>query len=72
MKNVDTIMKAINLSNYDGVKSLEVSIEDLLCLRSEIEYLRRHNLELSKQTHILDTKLALKSLESPIKLDLYI
>jgi len=73
MKNrIDNLLKAINLANYDAVDNVEVSISDLIALKNHIELLREQNKALCKQIHILDSKLSLRVLERPIKLDRYI
>lgn len=68
---LNDLLKAINLANLDGVKQASVDIEDLLIMRETIlsqqEALRRAN----KNIHIVESKLALRMLDSPIRLKVY-
>ena len=53
MKQVDNILKAINLVHLDALLSVEISVSDLLFLRDEINTLRREaSLSSKKITHL--------------------
>jgi len=41
MKNVEVLLKAINLANYDNVKNIQIPLQDLMMLRAEIITLRK-------------------------------
>ena len=66
-----TLLKAINMADVEGVKTLSVDIQDLQLLRREIYILKSSNDNLKREVCILDAKLSLKALETPIKLDYY-
>jgi len=68
---VETILKAINMADYDEVKEISCSIEDLKALREHIISLEIMNKELKKQNVILDSKISLKILDRPVKLSVY-
>lgn len=66
-----TLLKAINIADMEGVKTLSVDIQDLRLLRREIYMLKSSNDNLKKEVHILDAKLSLKALDIPVKLNCY-
>lgn len=66
-----TLLKAINIADMEGVKTLSVDIQDLRLLRREIYMLKSSNDNLKKEVHILDAKLSLKALDAPVKLNCY-
>jgi 4-alpha-glucanotransferase len=72
MKDIDTILKAINLASYENVKSLEVQTEDLEILRAEIKALRSAN-KLLETRMVKFEKALTKGLVTigPAKLDTY-
>ena len=70
-KKLETIHKAIRLANLDGIKELNVSIDDLLRMLCEYELLVDRNKILSKEVAMLDAKLQLCKLEKPIRLGSY-
>ena len=68
---VDTILKAINMADMDGIKQVTVDISDLLVLRETINALRLRNANLRADLEIANAKVVLNGLETPIKLDYY-
>ena len=64
MKDIDTILKAINLAHLDAITSVEISISDLLTLRDEINSLRRDTILFSKRASHLECELLRVTLES--------
>lgn len=69
---LDNLLKAINLADYDGVKTVDVDMPDLLLMRSVILDQQRALEKAAKEIHILEAKVALKALDKPMRLDLYI
>lgn len=69
---LDNLLKAINLADYDGVKTVDVDMPDLLLMRSVILDQQRALEKAVKEIHILEAKVALKALDKPMRLDLYI
>ena len=65
------VVVAINMADYDNIKELSCSIDDLLLLRKHILEQEIRIKELSKQNAILDSKISLKILEKPVKLSVY-
>ena len=82
-KDVSVLIKAINLASYDDVKSLDVSIEDLMLLRhriledaNKIVRLNDLNREQLREIERLNNKVLSNVLNevinTPKKLDTYI
>lgn len=69
---LDNLLKAINLADYNGVKTVDVDIPDLLLMRSVILDQERALEKMTKEIHILEAKVALRALARPVRLDLYI
>lgn len=69
---IDNLLKAINLADYNGVKTVDVDMTDLLLMRSVILDQQRALEKVAKEIHILEAKVVLKSLDKPVRLDLYI
>ena len=69
---LNNLLQAINLASYDGVDSLEVSLNDLLLLRETILNQEERLKKEERDKHILNSKLALKDLERPLKLKTYL
>lgn len=63
-ERLESLLKGINLANFDGVKTLDVEIEDLMFLREVIKDYRKALAKANREIHILSAKLALKGLES--------
>jgi hypothetical protein len=72
MKELEKILKAINLANYDNLKTVEVNMSDLLLLKDTIESLQLQNKILKADVHIANAKAYLKVIESPVRLRLYV
>jgi hypothetical protein len=70
-KKVDNLLKAINLADYDNLKSVEISLDDLKLLRGHIITLEDLISSEQKRHVIAISKLQLELLEKPIKLDIY-
>jgi len=70
-KKVDNLPKAINLADYDNLKSVEISLDDLKPLRSHIISLEDLIKSEQKRHVIAISKLQLELLEKPIKLNIY-
>ena len=68
---LETLLKAINMADMEGVKTLSVDIQDLILLRDTIKILQLDKQDLKREVCILDAKLSLKALETPIKLNCY-
>lgn len=68
---LETLLKAINMADMEGVKTLSVDIQDLIRLRDTIKILQLDKQDLKREVSILDAKLSLKALETPIKLNCY-
>jgi hypothetical protein len=68
---IDDILKAVNLADYDGAKVLEVSIDDLKFLCNEIIDLRANNRRYKDNIKILEAKLYHSVINKPIKLETY-
>ncbi len=68
---VDNLLKAINLADYDGLKRLDVSMEDLKLLRSHIKLIEDTIKSEQKRHVVAISKLQLELIEKPIKLDIY-
>jgi hypothetical protein len=69
---LDNLLKAINLADYDGVKTVDVDMPDLLLMRSVILDQQRALEKAAKEIHILEAKVLIKVLDKPVRLDLYI
>mgnify|MGYP000462200937 CR=1 FL=1 len=69
---LDNLLKAINLADYDGVKTVDVDMPDLLLMRSVILDQQRALEKAAKEIHILEAKVLIKALDKPVRLDLYI
>lgn len=69
---LDNLLKAINLADYDGVKTVDVDMPDLLLMRSVILDQQRALEKVAKEIHILEAKVLIKALDKPVRLDLYI
>jgi len=79
IKEVDTLLKAINLADYDGVRILEVKIEDLLLLRGnilthqeEIKGLVKKATRLEAENNNLKAEILAIEVKSKPRLDKYI
>jgi len=79
VKEVDTLLKAINLADYDGVRILEVKIEDLLLLRGnilthqeEIKGLVKKTTRLETENSNLKAEILATEVKSKPRLDRYI
>ena len=71
MNKLDTLLKAINLANYDNLKTVEVSLEDLVLLRNTIIELQDQIKGLKKEEQTTRIKFALEQLDKPVKLSIY-
>jgi len=71
-KDVDILLAAINLADMDGLKKVEVSIKDLQVLRKAIQVHSDRVQGLILDNEVLRSKLALKGLDRPVRLDVYI
>lgn len=69
---LDNLLKAINLADYDGVKTVDVDMPDLLLMRSVILDQQKALEKAAKEIRILEAKVVLKALDKPVRLDLYI
>ena len=69
---LDNLLKAINLADYNGVKTVDVDMTDLLLMRSVILDQQRALEKVAKEIHILEAKVLIKALDKPVRLDLYI
>jgi len=69
---LDNLLKAINLADYNGVKTVDVDMPDLLLMRSVILDQQRALEKAAKEIHILEAKVLVKALDKPVRLDLYI
>ena len=82
MKNLDLLLKAIDLAAADGLKTVEITMYDLLMLKEHIQNLdyelgeiEKDNLILIEKIKMLNISLAkseLTHLDKPIKLDYYV
>ena len=68
---LDNLLKGINLADLDGIKEIEVSVEDLQLMRREILNGRELVQRLCRDINISDAKLGLCQLDRPIRLDTY-
>jgi len=81
MKNLDLLLKAIDLAAADGLKTVEITMYDLLMLKEHIQNLdyelgeiKNDNLLLRYKLRLANISLAkseLSHLKRPIKLDYY-
>lgn len=72
MKNkVDNLLKAINLADMDGLKTVQVDTEDLIVLRGHILEQNKQITRLAKDIVILEIKLNMTQVEKPINLRAY-
>lgn len=69
---LDNLLKAINLADYDGVKTVDADMPDLLLMRSVILDQQKALEKAAKEIRILEAKVLIKALEKRVKLDLYI
>ncbi len=69
---LDNLLKAINLADYDGVKTVDVDMPDLLLMRSVILDQQKALEKAAKEIRILEAKVLIKALDKPVRLDLYI
>ena len=69
---LDNLLKAINLADYNGVKIVDVDMQDLLLMRAVILDQQKALEKVAKEIHILEAKAVLKALDRPVRLDLYI
>ena len=69
---LDNLLKAINLADYDGVKTIDIGMPDLLLMRSVILDQQKALEKVAKEIRILEAKVVLKALDKPVRLDLYI
>ena len=70
---MDNLIKAVRLANLDGLKSIEISMKDLVSLVNKIQDDTRVK-RLEKEVNRLNISLAkseLKHLDRPISLDFY-
>lgn len=72
MRDINKILKAINLADYDGHRSLEVTMEDLLLLREEVLSLRANIVKNKVAVSTLEAKVELLKIDRAVKLDMYI
>ena len=63
---LDNLLKAINLADYDGVKTVDVDMPDLLLMRSVILDQQRALEKAAKEIHILEAKVLIKALDKPV------
>ena len=69
---LDNLLKAINLADYDGVKTVDIGMPDLFLMRSVILDQQKALEKAAKEIRILEAKVVLKALDKPVRLDLYI
>jgi len=68
---LNDILSAINLADFEGVKEVSVKITDLKELSNRIVLLEKQLNEQRKEVSILRSKISLKILNKPIRLDTY-
>jgi len=69
MHDIDNLLRAVNLAHLDGLKTVEISMEDLKTLQREIKVQEQAISVLKKDNHLLRVSLAqsqLKVLEKPL------
>ncbi len=74
MTEIDLLMKAINLADFDNIKEIEVTMKDLRVLTDHIRSQKLAIAVLQDKNNRLDMSLAqseLNSIEKPIKLSVY-
>ena len=71
MNEIETLLKAINLASYEGIKEVTVSVNDLLSLRGYILALNDDIARLKNDNNIINAKLCLRDLEKPTQLRMY-
>lgn len=68
---VETLLKAINMANMDGLKKVETDVSDLMLLRSVIRDQQAALQKQVKELHVLQARVNMKSMEKPVRLRMY-
>jgi len=64
MKDLEILLQAINLADYDNIKDIQISLQDLAILRAEIIALRKSVNHYKKQADKFEKALT-KSIVEP-------
>lgn len=73
MKNrLDNLLKGINLANFEGLKTVDVEIDDLVFLRSVIKDYQDAIIKAQREINTLSAKVVLKDMERPVSLRSFI
>ena len=64
MKDIQTIIKAINLANLDGITEVKISMRDLLLIRDTINNFNTVNHNQAKRIHQLESDILRLTLEN--------
>ncbi len=70
-EEIETLLKAINMANMDGLKKVEAEVSDLMLLRAVIKDQQVALQKLSRELHTLRSSVNLKSMEKPMRLRMY-
>ncbi|DAB29335.1 MAG TPA: hypothetical protein CFH84_10030 [Sulfurimonas sp. UBA12504] len=68
---VETLLKAINMADMDGLKKVEADVSDLMLLRSVIRDQHAALQKQVKELHVLQARVNMKSMEKPVRLRMY-
>lgn len=73
MKNeLDNLLKAINLADLEGVKSVTIDVKDLLLLKSIIKDQDKSLTKAQREISVLEAKIVLQDMKSPVSLNSFI
>ncbi len=70
-EEVDTLLKAINLANMDGLMKVEADMADLMLLRAVVRDQQTALTRLNREIYALRVSIELKGLEKPMRLRMY-
>jgi hypothetical protein len=70
-EEIETLLKAINMADMDGLKKVEAEVGDLMLLRSVIKDQQAALQKLSRELQVLRSSVNLKSMEKPMRLRMY-
>jgi hypothetical protein len=69
--DIETLLKAINMADMDGLKKVEAEVSDLMLLRSVIQDQQVALQKQTKELQALQAKVGMKSLDKPMRLRMY-
>lgn len=70
-EEIETLLKAINMADMDGLKKVEADVSDLMLLRAVVRDQQAALHKLSKELQVVRASVNAKSLEKPVRLRMY-